>query len=409
MKKISFKNFTTTSYLSLATLPLFKENINSFLIIITAILTIINFIGAKKKKTFKIKYWPLTILFWMFLFHEILSQDFNFSRVLVYLPFLIFPLIFYFKPNYIDYKTKEKSIIVFQLSTILQISIYLFLFLYNQPLTKLFYTRQNVPFFREYVSGNYLFEIHPTYFSSFLLISFTISMFKLFSKKQKYLLFNIFNILLMVFFVFLFASRIIIIILLLTIFIMPIYFALKGNRKQVLVVFLSILSLLILLIIPQKDIFERRFNELKTEINNPIINDYHNSTNIRVAILKCGIILIKNVPSFGYGEELQKKLNECYKENNDSNFYELKIYNTHNYYIYLIAYGGWMFFLLFFMYVFFVYKNIKYSTLGIFILTQILMINLTENYFSRHYGIVLFSYLTALLIFVESKKINEQS
>jgi len=37
-------------------------------------------------------------------------------------------------------------------------------------------------------------------------------------------------------------------------------------------------------------------------------------------------------------------------------------------------------------------------------LIQFLLINLTENYFSRHYGIVLFTYLISMFIFIKERE-----
>ncbi len=152
-----------------------------------------------------------------------------------------------------------------------------------------------------------------------------------------------------------------------------------------------------------ENIIKDRFDEIRTEINKPIVGSYYNSTNTRVAIIKCSTILLKQVPFFGFGDELQKELNDCYGRMNDSQFYKISTFNTHNYYFNLILYGGWLFLIVFLIYIVFVYKNIKYSTLGLFLLMQFLLINLTENYFSRHYGVVLFTYFTSLFIFIKEK------
>ena len=233
MKSKLLENSTKISFISLTTIPLLKENLNSMLIILCVVLTIINIIKLKSFKSFKKEYWILTTLFWIFLLHEIIYLDFNIGRILRYLPFLIFPLLFYYRPAYIDAKIKKKSIRVFQISTFLQCLIYLFLFLENNAIGQLFYVGlSSIPFFREYVFSNYLFEIHPTYFSSFLLVSFTISLFYILIEKNKKLAFHIANILLMVFFIFLFSSRIISVILLISIVAIFTYMLSEKNLKQ---------------------------------------------------------------------------------------------------------------------------------------------------------------------------------
>lgn len=402
MRNNYLERITKLSFLGLALLPLLKENLNSIIIIICALLTLVYNFQSNEKKKNSPQILILTLPFWMFLLHELLTQDNSFERVLVHLPFLIFPLLFAFKPSYINNDLKRKSLFVFQISVLLQSFIYVVFFLVNNPISKFFYVRNNIPFFREYVSENYLFEIHPTYFSSFLLVSFTVSLFSLIKKKRN--IFAILNMAIMVFFIILFSSRMIVLILLLTIVFSGIYLILqRGIKKSVFIIFSS-LVLLAILIFPVKNVIGKRFTEIKTEINKPIVGEYYNSTNTRIAILKCSFIVLKEAPFFGYGNLLQEKLNNCYKENNNSNFYLKHTFNTHNYYINLVAYGGWTFFLLFIIYLFYIYKKIKYSVLGLFLGTQFLLINITENYFSRHYGIVLFVYFISMFIFIKERE-----
>ncbi len=410
MKNNLLENITKLSFISLAMIPLLRENINSMLIILCVVLVLVYNIKSKNIKAFKNEYWILTTLFWVFLLHEIFSSDYNFDRVLRYLPFLIFPLLFFYKPLYIDEKLKQKSIKVFQISALLQSFIYLFIFLKSHSLDQLFYiSPEGIPFFREYVFGNYFFEIHPTYFSAYLLVSFTISLFNLFIKNDKKLLFIIPNIILTIFFIFLFSSKMIFIILLITIMISIIYIIIKRSMKYRLISIIGTLIVLIALVYPSRNIIGKRFNEVRTEINKPIVGDYYNSTNTRVAIFRCSAILLKQVPFFGFGDDLQNELNSCYGSTNDSEFYKINTFNTHNYYFNLILYGGWMFLIVFIVYIVFVYKNLKYSILGLFLLLQFLLINLTENFFSRHYGVVLFTYFTSLFIFVKEKVEKQHS
>ncbi|WP_366943652.1 O-antigen ligase family protein [uncultured Polaribacter sp.] len=208
----------------------------------------------------------------------------------------------------------------------------------------------------------------------------------------------------MVFFIFLFSSRMIILLLLLTIFSNIVYLISKKGLKRGVLFLLPTVILLAILIYPAKKGIGERFKEIKTEINKPIVGDYYNSSNTRIAILKCSLTLLKETPLFGYGDKLQEKLNDCYKQNNDSNFYLKQTFNTHNYYINLVTYGGWFFLLLFIIYLFYTFIKIKHSVLGLFLLFQILAINLTENYFSRHYGIVIYVYLIAMFIFIKERK-----
>jgi len=396
----TYENITKTSYLLLAIFPLIKTNYNSILIILCFVLTFISFCFSNRNSFQKKNFWVLSSLFWIFLFHEIIFFDFNIDRILLHLPFLVFPLLFIIKPKYINSEIKDFSITVFQISVFLQCFFYTIFFLISNPLNKFFYIQNNIPFFREFVSENYFIKIHPTYFSAFLLVSLTISFFRL----KKYKLINLINIVISLFFIFLFSSRIIFVILLIMAVLIFAYLTKNSSRKKITVSFFATIVILCFIIYPARNVISKRFIEIKTEINKPIIGEYYNSTNTRVAILNCSIFLIKGVPLFGYGDELQNKLNDCYKNTNDSDFYIKQTFNTHNYYINLILYGGWFFILLFLYYILYIFKKIKNNKLELFILIQFLLINLTENFLSRQHGIVLFTYFMAMFILIRENE-----
>lgn len=394
------KKITTFCFLLLATLPLLKENFNSIIIILCCILTIIHYFS----NSFKKKIVPAliyTIPFWFVLLYELISGSFSFKETNRWLPFLIFPLLFYYKPVYINEDFKKKSITVFQISVILQCFIYTILFCINNPTDKLFYiSPENIPFFRNYVSNNYFFTIHPTYFSTYLLVSCTFSLKDIVVNKNYQVIYFL-NIFFMIFYISLFSSKIIFISLIIT-FLLFFSYYIKNNSSNK-IVYSLIIFLMILLFYPSKNnIIYKRFNEIKTEYNKPIVGDYHNSVNIRMAVIKCSVSLIEELPLFGYRNKLQSQLNECYKQNNKSDFYKISTYNSHNYYIHLLLYGGWVYLLMFLVYLGFIFNKIKNSLIGVILLAQFLIINLTENFFSRHYGIVLFSYIITFLIFIDN-------
>lgn len=402
MNKI-LENSTKIAFISLATLPLLKANYNSMLIILCALLTILYFFKNKIKQKFEFKSLVYSLPFFLYLFYELFSKSYNLSIILLNLPFLIFPLLFLYKPKFINNEIKERSFVVFQLSVVIQTILFLITFLRMNNLNKLFaISKENIPFFREYVTNNYLFEIHPTYFSSYLLLGITISLFKFNKSKILHSLNTLFSI----FFLFLFSSRIIILLLFVTIFAFLAHYLFLKRTKKKYIILAGLLSVLLFTIVLNTDFVSKRFKEIKTEINKPIIGKYYNSTNTRIAIYKCDIFLAKNLPFWGYGMQLQQKLNQCFAENNNSDFYKISVFNTHNYYFHLMLYGGILFLLLFLLYVYFVFKNIKYNVLGVFTFLQFLSINLTENYLSRHYGIVLFCYFTSLFIFFKKERIN---
>ena len=278
MDKIVVKT-TVILYLSLACFPLMKENVNSILIIFCSLFAIYNFVKTKRKFAFKGKGFLLTFVFWIFVFHEIISLDFSTKRILLHLPFLIFPLLFLYKPSYINEKVKKQSLLVFQISVLLQSITYLFIFLKEHKLQQIFaINNYNIPFFRTFVLENASVAIHQTYFSAFLLFSFTISLFlglKNVSKKQ--LLFNLVNIVFSAFFIFVLASKINLILLVVTSLTYLFLAFNKFDKKksiQLVAVFMVIGALFF---IGFKGLVKERFDEIRTEINRPLVGDYHNS------------------------------------------------------------------------------------------------------------------------------------
>jgi hypothetical protein len=404
MGKIISK-ITIILYLSLACFPLMKENVNSIFIIFCSIFAIHDFIKTKRKIVFNSKVIKLTLVFWMFLLYQIITLEFNFTTILLQLPFLIFPLLFLYKPTYIDEKVKDQSLLLYQGSVILQSIIYLFVFLKDNKIQQILsINNYNIPFFRTYVLENTTVAIHQTYFSAFLLCSFTISLFLGLKKTSRMqFFFNFFNIIFTSFFIFVFVSKINIIVLILT-FIVYVILSFKTYNKKKLIKALYVFIIVgALFFIGFKGLLKERFNEIRTEINRPLVGDYHNSVNIRVAIITCSLKLVEEVPVLGYGQGLQLKLNECYRDNFDSNFYKKFNYNTHNYYFNLVLYGGWFLLLLFSYFAYYLIFKIKYPLIIIVFIVQVLIINITENFFSRHYGIILFIYFISL--FLSIKKI----
>ncbi|WP_408611550.1 O-antigen ligase family protein [Flavivirga abyssicola] len=393
----------------LAAFPLMKENINSITIIIAAFFVLLNTIIFKKTLMFNKQLLLFTLIFWLFFFHEFLTMDFNIKRVLLHLPFLVFPVLFHFKPDYLDKTIMEISIIVFQGSVSLASCCYLVHFLGEYNVDKLFFIdKYNIPLFRDFIFRNSPLHIHPTYFSSFLLVSFTVSAYKTLRKKTnlKFTLVNVFNVVFTTFMIFLFSSRIIILLLFITIFALLLLFLKSFNEKKIWFYSILISLFIIMTLLPFKQILSQRFNEVLTDYKRPVKENYHNSTNMRIAILKCSFVLMENLPLFGYGDELQSNLNFCYENSFNSNFSKNKNYNTHNYYLNLVLYGGWFFVLFFLSYIILVIRKIRGSTLALLLLFQLLIVNLSENYLSRHYGIVTFNYFICLLYFFSDEKIS---
>lgn len=401
--------FNKFFFLLLACFPLMKENINSITIICCSLGFFIQYFKTDGRRKITKELIFLTLMFWLFLIHELVSTDLSVKTILLNLPFLVFPLLFYFRPIYIGEKEKSLALKVFQ-GAVLIASIYFLWVFFNVNSVKMLFnvSPENIPFFRDYVFRHAKLDVHPTYFSMFLLISFTLSFFQLVTNKLNFKRENflfVINIIITTFMLFLFSSRIIIAIYVLTLVLTLSFFIKRLNRKHKIISLVFLVVLGFLLLFSFKDILFQRFNEIFIEYKVELKGSHHNSTNIRVAIYSCAKELYYEMPFWGYGDSLQGELDSCYESKYDSNFSKIQTYNTHNYYLNILLYGGWICLLIFCYYIYVVFKSIKGSKLSLLLLIQMLLVCITENFLSRHFGIVTFTYFLCMFIFI--KELNE--
>lgn len=392
-------------FLLLACFPIMKENVNSITIICCSLGFFVQYLKTEPPQKFHKSLLPYTIVFWMFFIHELLSTDYSVKRILLHLPFLIFPFLFYFRPSYIGVKEKHQALKLFQASVLVASGYFSWIFLKANSIMSLFnISQENIPFFRDYVYRNAMLDIHPTYFSIFLLISFTLSSYFVIhdkTKEKKVTSFHLINMLFVTVMLFLFSSRMVIAIYAVTLLIIIFFLTKKFKRRNKIIILLCLIGFGFVILFSFKDILSNRFNEVFTEYNVLLKGKHHNSTNIRVAIYNCGKELFSQMPTFGYGNKLQSQLNSCYELKYDSNFSKIQTYNTHNYYLNILLYGGWLFLLLFLFYLMMLALKIRYSFIASIIFLQLLLICITENFLSRHYGIVTFTYFIGMFSFIQ--------
>jgi O-antigen ligase len=145
-----------------------------------------------------------------------------------------------------------------------------------------------------------------------------------------------------------------------------------------------------------------RFAELYNSFNTTPANVSYDSTNIRRAIFDCSISISKENLFLGIGfDNLQTKLNECYKSNYDSNFYKSENYMTHNYYSYILLSSGLLglFFYLFYITIIIRFAFKANDLLFFIFLSTVLIICLVEDYLYRQHGLLYFNVL--LMAFVQ--------
>ena len=398
-----FKKLTIISFLSLATLPLFQEHQNSWLIIFCLILTVIDLLKNNRKLDFSPGFFLMISPFLYVFVIQLLDTTFSVKYTLLQLPFVVFPFIFANRPDFISEKIREKSFLIFQVSVLIQCLLMFIVFFKSNSVGRLFeVSNENIPFFRTFVFEHGWMKIHPTYLSAFLLVSFTISL----KNIKKARVFHFLNFIWCGFFLMLFSSRIIILILFATVLSFLFYQVFRKEISKKTKLGFVLVTIILMISFFNSNIVYERFEEIKTEISKPIVGNYYNTTNTRITIWKCDWELIKKSPFFGFGNDLQNQLNQCYAVITKSDFYKINTYNTHNYYVHLILYGGWLFFIAFLIYLVFTFVKIRHSKFAIVLFVQILLINFTENFLWRHYGLVLFTYFTALFVFIDEKRVS---
>ncbi len=125
------------------------------------------------------------------------------------------------------------------------------------------------------------------------------------------------------------------------------------------------------------------------------------SSELRLGIWNCAIETTFDNWIFGVGTgNTRAALEACYEEYDQVEFFDGE-YNTHNQFIHFwLASGiaGLLIILLFFSYMLLTAMRLNSRTLVLFLLFFIL-ISLTENYFSRQFGMMFFSLFAANLLF----------
>jgi O-antigen ligase len=126
--------------------------------------------------------------------------------------------------------------------------------------------------------------------------------------------------------------------------------------------------------------------------------DSHNlsSMNLRNGIHFCTFEIIKNDLLFGIGiGDVQNELNKCYKINFDTTLFQRRVFNTHNYYLFLVSSAG-VFALISFIifYISILLKLLKkreYFLMSAYILLFIVFFS--ESFLQRAYGVSTFCIL----------------
>ncbi|WP_159801376.1 O-antigen ligase [Flavobacterium sp. MK4S-17] len=260
-----------------------------------------------------------------------------------------------------------------------------------------FVYKYDIPKFRDFVYNEItFFKIHPTYYTSIVVFIIAFSMDKILSEK-KYS--ELLYILPLTFITFMVLSKLNIIFLGLLLIYMLIFrnnFSFRTKVVSVSTLFIVIITLA--LTVPG---IKHRFREIYTSYNNPPKGLAYDSTNIRIALIKCNLEVAKENFITGIGfSDILNTLHECQSSNYDAGFYKNKKYLTHNYFFYILITTGIFGLLAFIYYCFIVVrKSIAINRFLLYVmLVNVFLVCLTEDFFYRHYGLFYFSLILMTFI-----------
>lgn len=406
--KVSF--LLSISIISLFLFPLFKENITSLFLILTSIITFSYLAINKIKLSFTKTTILYTLPFFIILFTNLfaINSEIDWKNISKSLIFLILPVVFSNIPNEKFEKLESTFIYYFKYSCVIIGGYYILTFLMNHSFLDFFKEDYNESIFRRYVYNDVrIFKIHPTYFSLFLNVGVIHSLIKL-KEEKKYL--NVFFLLYFIMLILLLSSKLIILITITSI----LYVVISQNSfKKRYVTGIIALFMIGIFFLPG---IKSRFVEMVNDYKNPPKGMYFNSTNIRKSIIDCSITVLKENYVTGVGfSNVQTELNNCYKANYDSSFFENHDYLTHNYFMYIFIGSGLIGFICFMIYILLIIKKcleINNPILNVILFSSIILF-FFEDFLYRHYGLLffnlfIFSYLRFNEYNREQNALNEQ-
>lgn len=393
------------SLLLLASFPILKFNIASILIIMMIIIGISSYYIKKEKRTeSSFKYFILCAIYPIILIIT-LCYSYNFidglNSIQRSLSILVIPaIIFFFHPS-ISSKNVDLIIQVFGISCLL-LTFYIYIELFNSSAFDTLW-KEDVKFwenpFRTVLFNLKYIDVHPTYFSMwilFLVLWLLDKVLNIKNKKIQILLILVIGYLL--FTVLLFSARGPIIG-----FVIAAFFLMLTKIKSINGrFFASIMSIgIIIFAFTQISFLKARFmDEFSAHKFRPPVGNAHTSSNIRIGIYECVFEIYKEYPIFGVGVgDVQDRLDTCYYQFHTRVYQETE-YNAHSTYFQLLLAGG-IFGLIIFgiagfkqLILAIYYENKIYMAFLILIFT----IMFFEDIFSRMHGSIFYAFFNSIFI-----------
>ena len=247
-------------------------------------------------------------------------------------------------------------------------------------------------------TADHLTRKHPTYLSLYFGFAMYLTCEK-FARRKGFFLNILYGVILgiLVVVVLLMASRTPIIAVIVSFLVVYFFKIRKKWLKAVFFIGFIIVSVLVVRLTPA---IYSRVTEVSNTAFEPPVGVHHNSTNIRVGIIKCSLDIIKNNIWIGVGAgDDRTNLLNCYKRY-PTDAYEIHFYNTHNQYLNILLLTG-VFSLIFFIGTLFLIIKDSFHNKDFVLLFFIVLLCvgfITENLLSRQAGIVFFYYFVCLRV-----------
>ena len=402
-----FTIFLTWSTYAIALFPIIPYNINSMLMIAWSFLSLIRFLSDKNKRFLHFSQSALKLYILMggnyilLVLSLLYSRDVNegLTELIAMLPMLFFPFIFFLMPSAIVVTKKDiqNILVIFWASTLI-LGFWLLFKYWQLDLLQQFnqINSFNNPF---RIVSDELTDKHPTYLSLFFGFAACIAGFNLFSSRSILMkcLYSL-SILVFIFHIVSLSARTPVIAMALALIIIVVL-KLKTPAKRIAATFILLLVVGLLMRFTPS-LYSRLLEVRETTFAVPV-GTQHNSTNIRVGILKCSWELIQKNILLGSGIGSDKiLLNECYSQFT-TDVYERKFYNTHNQYLNFWLLSGIISILLFIASLAFsIWLSLKSNDrLMLFFLILMALTFGTENVLSRQAGVVYYYFFLCLLVY----------
>jgi O-antigen ligase len=407
--------FLFSFFLIIFTMPI-SPNLNSICIIILAIIWILSGSFLNYKNFCNVNFISHAVLYAMFIVGVFYSEDKKnaFFQLEQKFSLLAFPIIFSTMPKL---KQKHYNYILygFVVSTLIYTCYCLCAaFYFNYIVDSSFSIKEN--YFTNQTLAGYI-GFHSTYFSIYIIISLVI-IFDFLLKNKLSTLNYILTLTIsafFIFFIFLLASRIIMLSLIVLLLVLLIKFLVSKKMNFIQSLFIAVSCIIGVLFFLKSDYLKNRTNEiLNVNTLDLIGSNNENGVSQRVFFWQNALEIIKGSPYIGYGTgdvylQYDKQYDKLLAQNPHYPpsviaaiiFFKEKNYNTHSQYLQVLISFGSVGLFVFLAYLFNLFIN-SIRTKNIIYLSFLLLFVLvffTESVFERHYGIVFFMFFNSIFLF----------